>query len=164
MKPSAWQQAPRRVWRGLRRARGLSASERRLLGCAAVLLGLVRVLLRGTPLRLVLRFAGATVAPSQAASAGSSAGDDAAAIVQAIVRAVERAARLLPGTSTCLARALVAQRLLRCAGVPAELRLGVARDGSAAGLAAHAWVVYGGRVLIGDQPQLERYEVLPRLP
>ncbi|MBK6848180.1 MAG: lasso peptide biosynthesis B2 protein [Proteobacteria bacterium] len=101
----------------------LSASERRLLGRAAVLLGLVRVLLRRAPLQVVLSFARATVAPPQAELAGSPPGGDVAA---AIVRAVERAARLLPGTSTCLARALVAQRLLRCAGVPAELRLGVA--------------------------------------
>jgi len=164
MKPSAWPRGPQRVWRGIRRGLRLSASERRLLGRAAVLLGVVRVLLRGTRLRVVLRLARTTVALPQAEFTGSPPGGDAAPIVQPIVRAVERAARLLPGTSTCLARALVAQRLLRCAGVPAELRLGVARDGSAAGLAAHAWVVHGDRVLIGDQPQLGRYDELPSLP
>lgn len=144
-----------------RRWLGLSVAERRLFGRALLLLGLVRVLLRRAPLRALLRFARPAAARSGPAGARVLSSG---ARARAIAQAVERAARVLPGTSTCLARALVAQRLLQQAGLVAELRIGVARDDSAAGLAAHAWVVHDGRVLVGDQPQLERYDELPRLP
>ncbi|MBK8482337.1 MAG: lasso peptide biosynthesis B2 protein [Proteobacteria bacterium] len=112
----------------------------------------------GAPLGVVLRFGRAAAGRRAGPLASASVGGDR---VAAIVRAVDRAARALPGASSCLARALVAQRLLRRAGVAAELRIGVARDGSRAGLAAHAWVVDGERVLVGDQAQPERYEPLP---
>lgn len=76
-------------------------------------------------------------------------------------RAVLRAARTMPG-STCLARALVAQRLLRAGGHPAQLTLGVAHGplaGAERALEAHAWVESGGIFVAGDA-ELERYASL----
>jgi hypothetical protein len=45
-----------------------------------------------------------------------------------------------PWRRTCLKRALVLHYLVRCAGRPTELRIGVRRDEHNA-LAAHAWLV-----------------------
>jgi hypothetical protein len=73
-------------------------------------------------------------------------------------RAVSRAARTLPG-STCLARSLVAERLLHAGGHEARLTIGVARgpvSGAERALDAHAWVESGG-VLVSGDAELERY-------
>jgi hypothetical protein len=56
-------------------------------------------------------------------------------------------ARLVPGAS-CLTQGLALQALLHRRSVASELKLGVRRDGPD-GLAAHAWVVVDGRVVIG---------------
>jgi len=80
---------------------------------------------------------------------------------RAIRRAMQRAQRTLPG-STCLARALAAERLLRAGGHEATLTIGVARDASGAlPLDAHAWVESGGLVVAGDG-ELDRYTRLVR--
>lgn len=73
-----------------------------------------------------------------------------------IVWAVRTASRHLPGT-TCLGSALALQRLLSSQGHATELHIGVARDPK--GLAAHAWVLHEGRVLIGEHEQ-DRYTTL----
>jgi hypothetical protein len=76
-------------------------------------------------------------------------------------RAVLRAARTLPG-STCLARSLVAERLLRAGGHAARLTIGVAPgpvSGAERALDAHAWVESGGVLVAGDA-ELERYTQL----
>ncbi len=60
--------------------------------------------------------------------------------------AVTRAAGALPWHPSCLRQALAARRMLRRRGIPAEIHLGT--TGTAA-FAAHAWVVVGGRVVVG---------------
>lgn len=60
---------------------------------------------------------------------------------------VRSMARLVPGAS-CLTQALALQKLLHGRGVASELKLGVRRDGPG-GLAAHAWVLVDGKVVIG---------------
>jgi hypothetical protein len=60
---------------------------------------------------------------------------------------VRNMARLVPA-ATCLTQGLALQALLHRRGVASELKLGVRRDGPD-GLAAHAWVVVDGRVVIG---------------
>lgn len=79
---------------------------------------------------------------------------------------VDRLLRRLPPPwrRTCLKRAIVLHYLLRRAGRPAELRIGVRRD-ERSNLAAHAWLVRG------EQPCLERgddhvasYQVLAAFP
>jgi HAMP domain-containing protein len=68
--------------------------------------------------------------------------------------AVGSAARFVPGAS-CLAQAIAAEALLIRAGHPAEIRLGVAKDGRGR-IEAHAWVEVSGRVILGDG-DLKRY-------
>lgn len=98
------------------------------------------------------------------------AGPDWPAIVR---RAMDRLARTFP-TSSCLARALVAERLLRSGGHPASLTIGVARrdraasardsrgaggaSGAPGALRAHAWVESGETTVVGGE---EREEFLP---
>jgi hypothetical protein len=69
-----------------------------------------------------------------------------------------------PWKKTCLKRAIVLHYLLRRAGRPAELHIGVRRDETSA-LAAHAWLTRS------DQPYLETgadhigdYQVLASFP
>jgi hypothetical protein len=72
--------------------------------------------------------------------------------VAAAWRALGRLGRVPGGRwrNTCLYRAAAACLALRRCGVPARLRLGVRRDGSA--ILAHAWVEDGaGRVLAGGR-------------
>jgi hypothetical protein len=66
--------------------------------------------------------------------------------VDRIVWAVSAASRRMPGTS-CLISAFALQRLLSRAGYASELHIGVAKRDEK--LAAHAWVVCEGRILIG---------------
>lgn len=63
---------------------------------------------------------------------------------------------------TCLVKALSAKILLGRAGVPAELRIGVAREGGAR-LRAHAWVECEGRVVIGGEHDLSAFTPLPSI-
>jgi hypothetical protein len=70
--------------------------------------------------------------------------------------AIGSAARFVPN-ATCLPRALAAEAILRRRGHPADLRLGVTRDGG--GVHAHAWVESYGRVVVGDG-DLDRFAPL----
>lgn len=86
---------------------------------------------------------------------------------RAVRRAGQRAARTLPGSS-CLARSLVGELLLRRGGHPATLRIGVAALPAANGvgitraeLDAHAWVESAGLLVAGDA-DLGRYTELTR--
>lgn len=67
----------------------------------------------------------------------------------------------LPGTR-CLPRALVMQTLLRRAGIPAELRIGVARAPGEE-FAAHAWVECSGQPFLEHEP-VTTYTPLSPLP
>jgi hypothetical protein len=77
---------------------------------------------------------------------------------QRVAWAVMAASGYVPRTSTCLPQALAVQALLSRAGYPAELHIGVAKNG-AARLDAHAWVESQGEVVFGGW-ELERYERL----
>jgi hypothetical protein len=78
-----------------------------------------------------------------------------------LARAVRRVSRYIPAAN-CLPQALATQWLLQRHGYPAELRLGVAKNGSGQ-LKAHAWVDSEGQTLIGWLPDLSRYTLLPSL-
>lgn len=67
--------------------------------------------------------------------------------------------RLFP-RNPCLVQALVVQRLFVRAGQPAELRIGVRKDG-ASQLAAHAWVESDGVIVIGSRGLSDDYVLLP---
>lgn len=64
--------------------------------------------------------------------------------------AVEVASRTVPGTGRCLTKALTAHMLLRRAGYPSRLCIGVARKGERR-LGAHAWVESESKVLVGGR-------------
>lgn len=60
--------------------------------------------------------------------------------------------------------AVVAFRLLRSGGHPAELALGVRKSADAPkAVDAHAWVLSGAIVVAGDTPGLDGYSVLTRI-
>jgi hypothetical protein len=73
--------------------------------------------------------------------------------------AIERACVWYPKTSLCLPRSAVATCLLRDAGIPAQLVIGVQKIP----FKAHAWVEVAGRV-VNDKPEVQgEYMVMDRL-
>jgi hypothetical protein len=77
--------------------------------------------------------------------------------------AMDKAQRVVP-RATCLPQALAAEALLTRSGLAAELQIGVKKtpDGK---LAAHAWVLSEGRIVVGDLgTDLATYTPLPTLP
>lgn len=77
-----------------------------------------------------------------------------------IVWAVDTGTRYMPGGVKCLARALVAQTMMKQHGHQSELRIGVAK-GQTGELEAHAWVEHQGKVAIGYLSDLQRYVPMP---
>lgn len=73
--------------------------------------------------------------------------------------AVVAASRFVPG-ATCLVQAIVGERLLMRSGFPAQVKIGVTRDDNGA-LAAHAWLVLDGQVLIGRDARVYSEMPLP---
>lgn len=71
---------------------------------------------------------------------------------------VERSASFRVYRVPCLPRALLLERLLAARGLPARLRIGVRRDGSA--LRAHAWIECADQVLDPDPHVEERFAPL----
>jgi hypothetical protein len=69
------------------------------------------------------------------------------------VLAVRRASRRVPGSDTCLYRALVLDCWLRTVGYSTELHVAFARRGRPTPH-GHAWVTSAGRVLIGEEDEL----------
>ena len=83
-----------------------------------------------------------------------------------LARWVERVLYALPGPwhHTCLRRATVLYGLLRRAGRPVELVIGVRRD-AAGGVAAHAWLERDAAPYLEADPAIPaRHTVLARFP
>lgn len=120
---------------------------------AGLLLAWVRIGLRALPFDVLLRGLHHYGRIRTGGRSGPAAG------AGAVVRAVEGASRRIPGSSTCLARALTAHAMLSRRGIPAELRIGVRPPGKG-DLEAHAWVEAGGQVVIGELDELESYRTL----
>jgi hypothetical protein len=121
----------------MRRFVQLSSGERRLVVEAAILLLFVRGWLRVASVDRLEKWARPAVGEPRP--------------VADIVWAVSACARRIPGTR-CLPVALVLQRLLRAAGHRSEFHIGVAHDAGRQ-LAAHAWVVRDGAILVGGDTQ-----------
>lgn len=128
---------------------GLPRAERTIALRALLVLAAVRAALAALPFRRVRAVVDALAGRRSAIADESEA--------RAVRRAVDRAARTVPG-SACLAQALAAEILLRRAGCPAHVRIGVAPDGRP--LDAHAWVESAGVVVTGDADDLHRYQTL----
>lgn len=140
--------------RRLRKFLGLPPGDRRLLIRAALLVPAVRLILWLLPFQSSIR-----MLEKRVPGRGGRAGDD--PLPDRIVWAVEAAARYVP-RATCLTQALAAQTLLNREGFPAELRIGVAKDGNGR-LQAHAWLEKDGKILMGDC-QGENYIPFHNLP
>jgi hypothetical protein len=84
-------------------------------------------------------------------------GADPALALKAGLRALRLLARLPGWKDTCLFRSVVRILVLRRYGVDARLRIGVRREGDAAGVLAHAWVwcPEGEDVVEPDYQQLQ---------
>ena len=129
----------------------LLPAERGILIKAVLLLWAVRLGLWVLPFRVVERladWAGHTPAPLR--GSGSSSLDRTAWAVAAASRYVPHA--------TCLVQALAARVLLKRAGLPSSLHIGVARSNEGQ-LQAHAWVESQDRIVIG-QSDVRRYTPL----
>lgn len=133
---------------------GLPLAEQRLLLRAVMWLALAGLLVRLLPFSRVKKMiAAAGPAPGSSARRRYPA--------ERMAWAVAAAGRRVPGT-TCLVQALVAERMLRQEGYPAELRIGVAA-GQRAVLHAHAWIESEGRILLGGEENVEQFTALPAL-
>jgi hypothetical protein len=62
----------------------------------------------------------------------------------------------------CLPQALVGHRLLGRKGFDVQLKIGVLKNRGDQ-LAAHAWLEFQGRVILGDLRGLERFAAFPAL-
>jgi hypothetical protein len=76
-----------------------------------------------------------------------------------IAWAVTAGSRYLPGTGSCLVRALAAHLLLVRRNHPSRLLIGAAKDDRGR-FRAHAWVESRGRIVIGRSEDLSRYTPL----
>lgn len=112
----------------------LSPEDRTMLRKALITVAICRAALWFAPFERVRRWA--------AAAAPVSAGPPA----EKLAWSVRAAARRVPG-ATCLVQALALQRLLSQSGRTSTLEIGVAKNSGQ--FAAHAWLTYEGRVLIG---------------
>jgi hypothetical protein len=80
-----------------------------------------------------------------------------------VLRCAAVASKLAPMPATCLARALVVEALLRRHGYAVQMRIGVRRPESQS-FAAHAWLEYEGKIVVGGPESLVgQYHVLPDL-
>lgn len=118
----------------LRKYLRLPAPDRRLLLEAATLQAAVRLALWFFPVRTLRR----AITPQATSHKPQPP-------VSHLAWAVNASARFIP-RSTCLVRALAAQRLLARHGYPSTLHLGVAKSPE---FQAHAWLECQGAILIG---------------
>jgi hypothetical protein len=136
----------------LRRFLSLSTAAQRLLFSTTVLVGAIRICLWLLPFQTVRRALARMERSTHRPPISDRVSTD------EIIWAVNAASRFLPSI-TCLAQALAAQTLLGRQGCHVDLRIGVAR-GVQGRLDAHAWLESGGRVVIGERNDLNRFSLL----
>jgi hypothetical protein len=138
--------------RQARKFLALSWRERWLLARAVVMVGSMRLALWLLPYRILAPLLERLASAARPARRPQD--------VDHVAWAVSAAARSIP-RATCLTQALAARQLLARCGEPSDLHIGVAQDAER-GIAAHAWLAAGGRVVIGGET-LERYLPLTAL-
>ena len=137
--------------KGLVKLVRLSRRQRRVVARAALTVAGFRAALTLLPFPWVRALGGRRVT--------TPASEDGSSSVEELVWAVAAASRRIP-RATCLTQALALQRLLASEGRAAELKIGVAKDGSR--LEAHAWLEADGKTLIGGDTSA--FTPLPALP
>jgi Transglutaminase-like superfamily len=130
---------------GLHKLRARSPAERRLLVEALVAVALASTAVPLVPFRHIARFLGLTQGSPADGLEPVKARD-----ALAVAWAVQAAAARMPWHCSCLTEALAASVMLRRREIPATLYLGVATNvPSADGIAAHAWVRCGEKIVVG---------------
>jgi hypothetical protein len=119
----------------------LAPDERRILARATLLLALIHLSLGRIPFTMLQRLVAGRRRSERAVATDRTAIDQ-------IVWAVTAAGARLPGSPTCLSRALTVQSMLTRRGFSSRLHVGVVR-GTAGQLQGHAWVESEGRIVIG---------------
>jgi hypothetical protein len=137
----------------LRRFRRLSASERRALAAAFLVLPAVSLALRLTGLGRTRRLLRACVGRAQPASRVGETH-----VARSVARLVARAASHIPGHPACLTQALTLWFLLARQGIESEVRIGVQKEAGVFG--AHAWVELDGQILLDTPDVVDRYAVI----
>jgi hypothetical protein len=138
--------------RGLLKSIRLKSGDRKILIKAVTLLWAVRIGLWILPFQRLRELLSKRTRYAVAATQPDTT------LVERITRGVNLMSRYVPA-ATCLAQALVTVTLLEEAGLPACLRIGVARSNGK--LEAHAWVESKGEVIIGGtHVDLTRFTVL----
>ncbi len=134
--------------------RRLAGGDGPILMRALVYCVIVRIAVSFVPSRTLLRYVRERVDAVEDAAA------NAPHRLDRIAWSVRAAGRRIP-RATCLVQALTVQLLLARSGYHSELRIGVIRDDAGA-FAAHAWVVAGGKIIVGYRRGM-KYHVLPDL-
>jgi hypothetical protein len=122
-----------------------------LLLQAGLALAAVKAALRIWSLQRVLRVVDRVARPHATPSGVSP---------ELIAWSVKRVSPFVRGGRNCLVRALAAQLLLARRGCSAHLRIGFARSAQGQ-LEGHAWLRCDGRVLIGDEIDLNHFTPIP---
>lgn len=139
------------IARPLARLRRLSPERRRLLVAATVLLSRASLIVVVMPFRSAMRFGCAPVGRRRTVK------------TKDVIWAVEAAANMLPWRIVCIQKGLVAQRMLRAAGMNAILHYGVRTLWQDDSLEAHVWVTVGECLLIGGE-EAHRFPAVASFP
>lgn len=121
----------------------LPLAEKRLFMVAGLLLAIMRLGLFLLPFPSLMKYV------ARLSRTGSLVPQADPCLPEKIAWAVKSAALYVP-MATCLTQALVAQTMLKSRRFPADLHIGVAKDGIGR-FQAHAWIVSGGQVIIGSE-------------
>ena len=132
----------------LRKLLRLPVTDRFLLIRAVVLLGVVRVGLWLLPFKKLQRLLSQVQTRARSWNKGRFRTERGIWAVQVASRYALR--------TTCLTRALAAQVLLGFDGIPASVRIGVAKE-KVGELEAHAWLERDGKILMGGSEADHRY-------
>jgi Transglutaminase-like superfamily len=133
-----------RVFRKLGLLPGMSAAQRLLLVEAALFLALARLAILVIPFRRIV--------PWLERSPDAPQRD--AVTIATVRQAVEIASRNVPWNAVCLPQAMACKAMLARRGQGSALHIGAAR-GAGDGLMAHAWLVAGGEIVIGEDRSSE---------
>jgi hypothetical protein len=117
----------------------MSGAERLLVCEAIVMLGMARFIVLTVPFRLV--------APWLRCAPEAGTCDE--ALLFQVRQAVTTAARNVPWNAVCLPQAMAAKAMLARRGCGSAFHLGATFDPNGK-LIAHAWLVAGGKVVVGD--------------
>jgi hypothetical protein len=124
--------------RKLRTFLGMSGADRLMVCEAVLMLALARLMVLTVPFRFM--------APWLARAPDTGTCDE--ELLSSVRRAVMTAARNVPWNAVCLPQAMAAKAMLARRGCGSSFHLG-AGFGAADKLIAHAWLVAGGKVVVG---------------